>query len=226
MARRTYDQFCATARTLDIVGERWSLLIVRELLSGPKRFTDLQDALSGMGAALLSARLRYLEAEGLVQRVALPPPARAPAYELTEAGLELEPAILAIARWGMRWALGERREQDDFEPGWAVLGMHAIFDAAKAHDVEAAYEFRVGDDTFHVDVKHGAIETGHGSASRPDAVIEATPDAFADLASGSLSLKRAIREGRAAVSGDRDAISKLDKVFTWPERRERSPAGS
>jgi DNA-binding HxlR family transcriptional regulator len=224
MARRSYDQFCATARTLDIVGERWSLLIVRELLSGPKRFTDLQDALSGIGTALLSARLRYLEAAGLVQRVALPPPARAPVYELTEAGRELEPAILALARWGMSWALGERREQDAFEPGWAVLGMHAIFDPVKARNVDAAYEFRVGDDTFHVDVKHGAIETGHGPARRPDAVIEMTRDAFAELASGSLSLKQALRDGTAAVSGDREAVSELSKLFTWPERRERAGA--
>jgi DNA-binding HxlR family transcriptional regulator len=226
MARRSYDQFCATARTLDIVGERWSLLIVRELLPGPRRFTDLQDALSGMGAALLSARLRYLEAEGLVERVALPPPARAPAYALTEAGLELEPAVLALARWGMRWALGERREQDDFEPGWAVLGMHAIFDPAKARDVTAAWEFRVGEETFHVDVNRGAIKTGHGPARRPDAVIEATRDAFAQLASGSLSLKQALRDKTAAVSGDREAVSKLSKLFTWPERRERTTSGS
>jgi DNA-binding HxlR family transcriptional regulator len=224
MTRRTYDQYCATARTLDLVGERWSLLIVRELLSGAKRFTELQDALSGIGAALLSARLRFLEAEGLVHRVALPPPARAPAYDLTEAGFELEPAILALARWGMRWALGERREEDDFEPGWAVLGMHAIFDPEKAGEVDAAYEFRVGAETFHVDVKHGAIETGHGPARRPDAVIETTPDAFAEMAAGSLSLKQALADRTAAVSGDREAVAKLRMLFTWPQRRERTRA--
>jgi len=221
MARRSYDQFCAVARTLDIVGERWTLLIVRELLSGPKRFTDLQGALEGIGAALLSGRLRYLEAEGLIQRVELSPPARAPVYELTEAGRELEPAILALGRWGMGWALGERRERDAFEPGWAVLGMHAIFDPANARDVDAAYEFRVGEETFHLDVRNGAIETGHGPARRPDAVIEATREGFAELASGSLPLNRAIREGTAAISGDPDAISKLKKLFTWPDRRER-----
>jgi putative sterol carrier protein len=100
--------------------------------------------------------------------------------------------------------------------------MHAIFDPVKAQDVDAAFEFRVGEDTFHVDVKHGVIETGHGPARRPDAVIETTRDAFADLASGSLSLKPALRDRTAAVSGDRGAASKLGKLFTWPERRERA----
>lgn len=91
MEQRSYNQYCATARTLDIVGERWTLLLIRELLTGPKRFSDLQRSLRGLGTGLLSTRLKYLEQQRLAQKITLPPPARAPAYELTEAGAELAP---------------------------------------------------------------------------------------------------------------------------------------
>ena len=96
--RRTYNQFCATARTLDLVGERWTLLIVRDLMTGPKRFSDFQNSLRGLGTGLLAARLKHLEREGLVRKITLPAPARTPAYALTEAGAELGPAVLALAR--------------------------------------------------------------------------------------------------------------------------------
>src|SRR5215475_5921936 len=100
MSRRSYNQYCATARALDVVGERWTLLLVRELLTGPKRFGDLSASLTGMGAGLLAARLKYLQDEGVVWQVTLPPPARTPAYALTAAGADLREAVLALARWG------------------------------------------------------------------------------------------------------------------------------
>lgn len=224
MSRRNYNQYCATARTLDLVGERWTLLIIRELLTGPKRFRDLLDSSLGIGTGLLAARLRFLEAEGLVKRTTLPPPAHTPAWALTEAGEELRPAVLALARWGMRWALDERGPEDEFRPGWAVLGMQAIFDPEAAADIRVVYEFRVEGDVFHTTIDDGRIEVARGPAQRPDAVIEATADAFLELAAGRLTLEEALRRGSASVEGDRRAQRRLRALFRWPEHSTRPRA--
>jgi DNA-binding HxlR family transcriptional regulator/putative sterol carrier protein len=224
VARRTYNQYCATARTLDVVGERWTLLIIRELLTGPKRFRDLLDSLQGIGTSLLADRLRYLESEGLVERVLLPPPARTPAYGLTDAGRELGPPVLALARWGMRWALREPRAGEEFRPGWAVLGMQAIFDPAGAANAAGVYEFRVDDEVFHARIADGAIETAHGAAQQPDVTITTSGEIFKRVAAGRLGLADAIREGMATVEGDRRALRRLSAAFAWPKPRERALA--
>lgn len=216
MSRRTYHQYCATARALDVVGERWTLLLVRDLLTGPRRFGDLLANLPGIGTGLLAARLRFLQEQGLVRQVVLPPPARTPAYALTEAGTELGPVVMALGRWGMRWALGERDEDDAFRPGWAVLGMQANFDPEAARDFRAVYEFRVAGEVFHARIEDGTIEAVHAAAQRPDVVIEADAEAFRSLASGRLSLAEAVRTGAASVSGSRPAVRKLRSLFRWP----------
>ncbi|WP_328911057.1 winged helix-turn-helix transcriptional regulator [Streptomyces sp. NBC_00234] len=221
MDQRTYNQYCATARTLDLVGERWTLLLIRELLTGPKRFGDLQKSLRGMGTGLLAARMKHLEREGLAHKVTLPPPARAQAYALTEAGEELGPAVLALARWGMKWAMGERRESETFHPGWAVLAMEACFDAEAAAGVRAVYEFRVGDEVFHVRVDRGTIEALHGPAQHPDAVIEADDEAFVELAEGRSSLANAIKNKAVSASGDREALEGLRNIFRRPPQAVR-----
>src|SRR5919108_5579459 len=125
MARRSYGQFCALAGSLDLLGERWSLLIVRELLLGPRRYKDLLANLPGIGTGLLAARLKHLERSGIVQRATLPPPAGTPVYELTEAGRELEPVLLGFNRWGLKWAMDEVSTGDAFRPAWSVLAMRA-----------------------------------------------------------------------------------------------------
>ncbi|WP_433174646.1 winged helix-turn-helix transcriptional regulator [Actinoallomurus sp. CA-150999] len=226
MDQRSYNQYCATARTLDIVGERWTLLLIRELLTGPKRFGDLQNSLRGLGTGLLSARLKHLEREGLAQKITLPAPARTPAYALTEAGEELESAVLALAQWGMKWAMGERREGETFHTGWTVLGLRAYFVPEAAVGLRATYEFRVGDEVFHADVDDGTIATLHGPAQRPDAVIEADEDLFADIASGRTDLAAGLKDGRAVASGDPDLLRRLEDLFVRPPARDRpgSPA--
>ena len=118
MSRRSYNQFCATAKTLDVVGERWTLLIIRELITGPKRYKDLLASLPGIGNSLLAARLKHLESAALVRRAELPPPAGSTVYELTESGRDLEPAIMAIARWGLKWALGSPTCSGPAGPCW------------------------------------------------------------------------------------------------------------
>jgi DNA-binding HxlR family transcriptional regulator/putative sterol carrier protein len=198
--------------------------MVRELLTGPKRFRDLLESLAGIGTGLLASRLKFLESEGLVQRVTLPPPARTPAYALTEAGAELRPAVMELSRWGMRWALDEPKKDEQFRPGWAVLGMQAIFDWEAAGEVEAVYEFRIDGDVFHARVENGAIESVHGPAQRPDVTIEADGKTFLELAAGRMRIADGVRDGSVLVSGDRRALRSMRGVFRWPERRSRLPA--
>src|SRR3954451_13767324 len=126
MSKRSYNQYCAMARALDALGERWTLLVIRELLSGPKRFKDLLEGLPGIGTNLLAARLKNLESEGLLCRVTLPPPAGSTVYELTERGREIEPVLIGLARWGLG-LLGAPRPSDVFRPVWAVQAMKATF---------------------------------------------------------------------------------------------------
>lgn len=218
---RTYNQYCATARTLDLIGERWTLLLVRDLLTGPKRFGDLQKSLRGIGTGLLAARMKHLEREGLVEKITLPPPARTPAYALTEAGRELGPAVLALARWGTKWAMGERGSGETFHAGWAVLAMEAYFDASAAADVRAVYEFRVGDEVFHVRIADGAVEAAHGPAQLPDAILTMTDDVLAWLAEGRTTLAEAIKAKAATATGDREALRRLRTVFHRPQPADR-----
>jgi DNA-binding HxlR family transcriptional regulator/putative sterol carrier protein len=221
---RTYNQYCATARTLDLVGERWTLLLVRDLLTGPKRFGDLQKSLRGMGTGLLAARMKHLEREGLVEKITLPPPARTPAYALTEAGRELGPAVLALAGWGTKWAMGERRDGETFHAGWAVLAMEAYFDAEAAVGVRTVYEFRVGDEVFHVRVADGTVEAAHGPAQLPDATLEMPDDVLVALAEGRSTLAEAIRARTVTVTGDREALRRLRTLFRRPQHVDRQVA--
>ncbi|MFC4114419.1 winged helix-turn-helix transcriptional regulator [Nonomuraea zeae] len=224
MEQRTYNQYCATARTLDLVGERWTLLLVRELLTGPKRFGDLQHSLRGLGTGLLAARMKHLEREGLVRKVTLPPPARTPAYALTQAGEELGPVVLAMARWGLKWAMGEPLEQETFHPGWGVLGLRACFDAEAAAGLHALYEFRVGEEIFHARIDDGAIETVHGPAQHPDVVITIGDEVFRDLVASRSTLAEALGDGTASASGDQEALRRLHQLFRLPHPQSRSAA--
>ncbi len=125
MSKRSYNQYCAVARAMDVVGERWTLLIVRELLTGPKRFKDLLEGLPGIGTNLLTARLKDLEGYGVVRRATLPPPAASRVYELTELGCSLEPVVMGLARWGLEF-LGASREEDDRQPAWAMVALRSV----------------------------------------------------------------------------------------------------
>ncbi|WP_433729840.1 winged helix-turn-helix transcriptional regulator [Nocardia sp. CA-129566] len=216
MEQRSYNQYCATARTLDLVGERWTLLLIRELLTGPKRFSDLQASLRGLGTGLLAARLKHLEREGLAEKITLPPPARTPAYALTEAGTELEPAILALARWGLKWAMSEPHPTETFHPGWAVLGLRACFDAEAAAGLRAVYEFRIDDEIFHARIDDQTIETLHGPAQHPDAIITISEPEFLRATSQGHTFAEAIETGVASATGDDQALRRIKGLFRLP----------
>src|SRR5438132_9717908 len=165
--KRTYKQFCPLARSLDILGERWTLLIVRNLLVGPQRYKDLLDGLPGIGTNLLAARLKELEKEGIIRRRTLPPPAGSTVYELTELGWGLEEPIHVFARWGI-WTLRQDSPEDEFRPRWGAAGLGIIFRPEAAAGVHETYEVRIDGDVFSVRVDYGALEIVQGGYSARD----------------------------------------------------------
>src|SRR3954451_18939709 len=165
-ARRSYAQACGTAFALDVVGDRWALLVVRELVLGPKRFTDLRDGLPGIGPNVLSQQLKELEDAGVVQRRTLPPPAASTVYELTEWGRELEDVVVRLGRWGARSP--DMPREAETQPEWLMLGMRAIYDPDE-EPAPAQYEFRFGDEVFWARVADQSLKVERGAAPEPDA---------------------------------------------------------
>ena len=213
-SKRTYGDRCGVARALDLVGERWALLVVRELLLGPKRFTDLRAGLPHVGPDVLAQRLRDLEQSSLVRRGTLPPPAGSRIYELTERGRELEPVVIALGRFG---------SVASFPPGEAGIGVDAVVIALKslfapsaADGLAATYELRLGEQRFRLDVADGRIEIARGSAPAPDATLETDPGTLASVLWHGRKLDEARRAGDLAIGGDRTAVTRLLALFPLP----------
>jgi DNA-binding HxlR family transcriptional regulator/putative sterol carrier protein len=206
--KRRYRQFCALALALDVVGERWTLLVVRELLLGSRRYSELLLALPGIGTNLLAARLKELHEAGLVQR-------SGDAYELTGRGRELEPVALALARWGMDAMEGPSAD-DRRQAGWYAFAMQAAFRPEAARGVRESYELRVDDDVFHLEAADGVAHAGRGPARAPSAVLTAGLDSFLELVTGTLSPSAALNTGRVALAGERAALDRLIEMFGLP----------
>ncbi|WP_078591972.1 winged helix-turn-helix transcriptional regulator [Streptomyces megasporus] len=166
MPRRRYDQFCPIARALDVVGERWTLLIVRELLAGPRRYTDLHADLPGVSTDVLATRLKEMEREELVARRRLPPPAAAFVYELTERGRGLLPVLAALADWGAP-ALAERRPTDAVRAHWFAVPLMRHL-AETTERTEGVIEVRLDEGTFHVTLDETGPAYADGPAAHPD----------------------------------------------------------
>jgi DNA-binding HxlR family transcriptional regulator len=169
MAKR-YDQYCAIAHALELVGERWSLLVVRELLTGPKRYTDLAGSLPRIGTNVLAARLKELEAGGILTKRRLPPPTPAQVYELTPYGESLRPVMRELALWGIR-SLGAPEDDDEFAPGWLQGALDTVF-APMAPD--GSFEFRIGDEVAAL--VDGAARVG--GVEQADVVVESDRKSF------------------------------------------------
>lgn len=212
---RTYGQGCAIAHALDLVGERWAMLVVRELLLGPKRFTDLRAGLPEASPDLLARRLRELEQTGVVRRRRLGPPAGARVYELTEWGLELESIVIALGRWGSRSRLLERTGEASVDS--VMLRLRGLFDPEAAGDLRATYELRFGDDRFSVRVADGRIEVERGEAHEPDATVETDARTFRALLARKLRLVEATRAGQLQLTGDAAAVERLVEAVPPPE---------
>ena len=214
---RKFDQYCPVAHALSLVGERWSLLIVRELLHGPKRYTDLAHGLPGIGTNILAGRLKELETCGVIEKRTLPPPAASTVYELTEYGAGLKEALYALARWGAR-TIGPPGPDDELYPEWGVNALPALFDAEAARGLTETYVFVVDGDAFTARIVNGVLEASVGTAEDADVVVEMDMETFFGLASGELLPGDAVKSGRAQLQGDLEALERCFRVLSLAPR--------
>jgi DNA-binding HxlR family transcriptional regulator len=206
VSRRQYGQFCPLAKALDVLGERWTLLIVRELLAGPKRYTDLRAGLPGLATDLLAARLRDLQEAGVIDRREVPPPTPATVYELTARGQALQPAIRELARWGRPLLLDPA---DDWLPDSAlVLGLEVAFRPDAAVGLDETFDLEVDGTRVAVRVHDGTVEVTPGGAGEHASVrIVTDRQGFIDLARGDPG-------ERVRIEGDADALARLQSLFS------------
>jgi DNA-binding HxlR family transcriptional regulator len=205
---RRYRDGCAIATALDYVGERWALLVVRELLLGPKRFTDLQDGLPGAGAKVLAQRLRELESAGVVRRRTLPPPASAQVYELTEWGAQLDATVVALGRWG---AQATEPSGDHVSADSAMIRLRSLFNPQPARRWTALYEMRLGRHRFTTRVTNGhLVEMSRREPhDPPDTIIDSDPDTLSRVLGDDRALAEAINDGQLTITGDEQAGRRL-----------------
>ena len=203
---RTYGDRCGIARALDVVGERWALLVVRELLLGPQRFSDLRRALPRASSNMVADRLRELDGHGVVGRRTLPPPAGSTAYELTPWGRELEPVVLALGGWGIR------APQPPGQPTLSATSVLLFLRGGAQVDPAAppaAYRFELGETMWTVRISGGAVEVEPGEPAAPDATLHTDPLTLNDVLADPPSLDAAVADGRAEVGGDVRALRRL-----------------
>ena len=212
---RGYHQFCGLARALDLIGGRWALLIIRDLLTGPKRFSELQDGLPGVPTNVLTARLRELEDEGLVLRRAHERPGGGVVYDLTDFGRALEQPIMQLGFWGAR-AMGPMSPDDHFSIDSLALALRGSFRPEHAADRPRLYEFHVAGKSLRARVADGKVTVPCESADEPDLVIEGDVDVLAGLLSGELPLEAARKTGRLQVTGTKAEMNRLLEMFRFP----------
>jgi DNA-binding HxlR family transcriptional regulator/putative sterol carrier protein len=213
MSEHRYEQYCALARTLDVVGDRWTLLIIRELRPGPRRFTDLVDGLPGISRKLLAERLRDLERDGIVTRRQLPPPVARQVYELTDDGRDLAIAMSPVVAWGLR-RLGELTADQAFQPRWAAVGMASAANREAAKGISQTYQYIVGDVAFHFVVDDGSIEVRDGHAQDADVVVTTDEKTWASVAAGKTRASAAISAGALTIVGELEAVERLRQIFS------------
>jgi DNA-binding HxlR family transcriptional regulator len=204
---RSYGDQCGVARSLDVIGERWALLIVRELLLGPKRFNDLMAGLTGASPNVISQRLRELTGSGVIRPRDLGPPARVRVYELTDWGRELEAVVLHLGQWGTRAPLPEGA-------GWGqdslLLALQATADPAV---VNGRYELRIGSEVFTVDGTSGSVRVRRGTADRPDGVLTTDAETLHDVTLGKRPMAETVESGDLRLDGDPQAIGGLTSLL-------------
>lgn len=212
---RGYGQYCGLARALDLLGGRWALLVVRDLLTGPKRFSELQEGLHGVPTNVLTARLRELEEEGIVERRVQARPGGGVAYALTEYGMELEDPVLRLGFWGAK-TMGSPCEGDFISIDSLALALRGSFRRQKAHGPQRVYELRVDGKPLRVLVKGGQASVPAPSIEEPDLVIDADAGAMPELMSGELALDDAVGSGRVRLDGDHAEAERFFEMFRFP----------
>ena len=213
---RTYGDGCAIAQALDLVGERWALLVVRELLLGPKRYTDLHRGLPNASPNVLSQRLGELERAGVVRRQKLPPPAGSRVYELTDWGRELEQTVLSLGHWAARSPSGLASDAPVGTDSM-ILALRSRFDADAAHGLRARFALTLNEDRFAIEVADDQLKVARGGAEQTDATIDTDPDTLAAVLWGGQPLADAQRGGTMTIEGDKRAVKRFLRLFPMPE---------
>jgi DNA-binding HxlR family transcriptional regulator len=208
---RAYGQYCGFSRALEIVGERWALLIVRDLLVGPRRFSELQRGLPGIPSNILTARLKELENDGIVQRRLLPRPSGAVVYELTEAGRALEEPVISLGRWGAK-RLGEPLPNEIVTEDSLAAALLSTFRPETAARAKVSYELRLGDIVVHAQVRNRRVTVGRGPLTKPDLVIEAGP-AIRALMAREITPDEALKKKIVRVQGDPKLLTLFAQHF-------------
>jgi DNA-binding HxlR family transcriptional regulator len=206
--KRAYREYCAVARSLDLLGERWTLLIVRDLLLGPQRYTDLHEGLPGIATDMLTTRLRALESEGLVRRRELPPPTPAAVYELTEAGLRLGPLIRALGEVGLT-LLRTPAPGEPINAGPVVMSLNLTFRGDAVPGLSETYGLEIDGSPFTVAVDGGVVRTERGAPERAVATFRTTARALVGLLRG----ERRPADGGVEVEGDAGALERFAAAF-------------
>lgn len=209
--RRSYHQFCGLAAALDVLGERWTLLIVRELLLGPRRFTDLADNLTGAGPNLLTERLHTLMACGVVGRSHHEADGRSRVYELTEVGEQLREPVLALARWGLRHA--DVDAGGEVRPGWGLLAVEAMMKDAPPSPVDESYTFNIDDEQFHIVITGGVPSVARGPARAPSLTVTTDAHTFVQIGAEILTPLHAVLSGQLKIVGENDAIARCSALL-------------
>jgi len=219
--RRSYEDACAAAHALDLIGERWALLVMRELIFGPKRFGELRASLPGISANVLTQRLAGLEAAGVARRRKLPPPASVHVYELTEWGYESEPIFQALGRWAARSPAHD--PSLPLSAASLLLSFRTMLDAERAAGFEARIGFRMGDDTFLGRLGDGRIEIeAGGRLDGADLVLAGTAATIAAAVYGGRNLEELEAEGALRIGGDRALAGRFAALFPLPSKAERA----
>lgn len=202
LSERSYRQYCGVARALDLVGERWALLVIRELVLGPKRFTDLREGLPGIASNVLTDRLRQLERDGVVARRRLPPPAASTVYELTDYGQELVPVMLALGRWGAS-TMGARAPEQAIRSEWLALALKAFYEPAPGLAKTIGLDLAGTQFTLRLDA--GSLGVAPGVDGPVDLMIAADPELFIQFLAGA--------PVSVGAEGDSELLERLPELF-------------
>ena len=225
MTHRSYGQFCAAAKALDVLGERWTLLVVRELLLGPRRFTDLLAALPGLSPSLLTSRLKQLAAYGVIRREQLPPPAGSWVYRITEVGLGAALVVKALADWGVQ-LLDVPDQGETVRADWLALHMAVSTPTGVVSGVHETYQIHCDDEVLHLVLTGIGVQASTGPAPGvPDLIIWTDHAAFVELSLGRTNLMDLVAAHRARVSGDAAVAARAAQLFSATHHPRSSASG-
>ncbi|MGC5010772.1 winged helix-turn-helix transcriptional regulator [Streptosporangium sp. DT93] len=223
--KRHYGQFCGLAAALDIIGERWTLLIVRELIIAPARFHEIQAHLPGIGPNLLTDRLKALSARGILEAEPVPGDARGKRYRLTSVGEQLREPLLHFSRWGMRFLTDDDARSGMTSSAWGFFALQAMIQGRPVPDVRESYEFRIDDDIFHIVVADGRAVAHRGAADAPAIVVRTSAETFVRIGAELISPFDAVVTGSLTLDGDPAAVLRCTQLMGLSAPPLRDPTG-